>query len=169
MAISRSNIGFELKNKEGNKPMAKKTMKELLKEHENKKAMLLAGQKVAEKNKGQKSTVGPIKQVKKPAKKPLKLRDIPLKSFFRKDASDKFNKKRRAAETAEMSRLNKLANPVTKTPKAKTPDIAKKPKTYHERKGSTVGTAGQTRAKIGDVQDPKERTATTTAAGIRIR
>ena len=139
MAISRSNIGFELKNKEGNKPMAKKTMKELLKEHENKKAMLLAGQK---------STVGPIKQVKKPAKKPLKLRDIPLKAFFRKDASDKFNKKRRAAETAEMSRLNKLANPVTKTPQDQTPDIAKKPqKTYHERRGSTVGTNVQTRAK----------------------
>ena len=146
MVISRSNIGFELKNKEGNKPMAKKTMKELRKEYDNREAMLLAGQKVAEKNKGQKSTVGPIKQVKKPAQKPVKFSEIPLKAFFRKDAADKFYKKL-GTSTAEMSRLNKLANPVTKTTKAKTPDIAKKPKTYQERRGSTVGTAGQTRAK----------------------
>jgi len=146
MAISRSNIGFELKNKEGNKTMAKKTMKELRKEYKNREAMVLAGQKAAEKNKGQKSTVGSIKQVKKPAKKPLKFSDIPIKAWFRTKDSDKFMKTL-GTSTAEMSRLNKLANPVTKTSKAKTPDIAKKPQTYQERRGSTVGTNVQTRAK----------------------
>lgn len=138
MAISRSNIGFELKNKEGNKTMAKsqnptvEKLKAYFKNPKERDENRRRAAAVAEKNKGQKSTVGPGITQKRPNINPDTGKPY------------KIIKPRLAGKTS----------PVTKTP-----PVVKKQPTYQERKGSTVGTAGQTRAKkrvYGDT--PKRKT-----------